>query len=170
MATHYARNAYLQAKVQPETNPKRLILMLYEGVLEDLRLAKEAIEQQHACQRGEHLSRAAAIVLTLFTSLDSNVTEEPIAFLRGLYQAILVALSHVAVTHDVKVLDLAFRYLERLKQSWEQDVMGLQAQTAEGWQQGPQQVALSTAVPPVAAQRSGYGHPSPLGAQRTVSV
>jgi flagellar secretion chaperone FliS len=170
MATHYARNAYLQAKVQPETNPKRLILMLYEGALEDLRLAKEAIEQQHARQRGEHLSRAAAIVLTLLTSLDSNVTDEPIAFLRGLYQAILVALSQVAITHDVKVLELAFRYLERLKQIWEQDVMGLQVQTSEVWQQGAQQVALSEAAHPVVAQRSAYGHASPLAAQRTVSV
>ena len=158
MAAHYARNAYLQAKVQPETNPKHLILMLYEGALEDLRLAKEGIEQQNARQRGEHLSRAVAIVSTLLTSLDSNVMDEPIAFLRGLYQAMLVELSKVAVTHDVNALDLAFRYLERLKQIWEQDVMGLQP------------VAVSAAAPPVVAQRSAYGHPSPLGARRTVSV
>ena len=158
MAAHYARNAYLQAKVKPETNPKRLILMLYEGALEDLRLAKEGIEQQNARQRGEHLSRAVAIVSTLLTSLDSNVMDEPIAFLRGLYQAMLVELSKVAITHDVNALDLAFRYLERLKQIWEQDVMGLQP------------VAVSAAAPPVVAQRSAHGHPSPLGARRTVSV
>jgi flagellar secretion chaperone FliS len=170
MAAHYARNAYLQAKVQPETDPKRLILMLYEGALEDLRLAKEAIEQHNARQRGEHLSRAVAIVSTLLTALDSHVTDEPITFLRGLYQAILVALSKVAVTHDVKVLELAFRYLERLKQIWEQDVIGLQAQTSAVWQQGTQQVALSAAAPPVVAQRSAYGHPSPVAARRTVSV
>jgi flagellar protein FliS len=170
MATHYARNAYLQAKVQPETDPKRLILMLYEGALEDLRLAREAIEQRNTRQRGEHLSRAVAIVSTLLTSLDSHVTDEPIAFVRGLYQAILVALSKVAVTHDVMVLELAFRYLERLKQIWEQDIMGLQAQTSAVWQQEMQQVALGVAAPPVAAQRSAYGHPAPLGARRTVSV
>jgi flagellar secretion chaperone FliS len=170
MAAQYARNAYLQAKVQPETNPKRLILMLYEGALEDLRLAKEAIEQHNARQRGEHLSRAVAIISTLLTSLDSNVTDESIAFLRGLYQAMLVELGKVAVTHDVKVLDLAFRYLERLKQIWEQDVMGLQAPMSETWQQGIQQVAVSAVAPPVVAQRSAYGHSSPLGAQRTVSV
>jgi flagellar secretion chaperone FliS len=170
MAAQYARNAYLQAKVQPETNPKRLILMLYEGVLEDLRLAKEAIEQQNARQRGEHLSRAVAIISTLLSSLDSNVADEPIAFLRGLYQAMLVELSKVAITHDVTVLDLAFRYLERLKQIWEQDVMGLQAPTSEAWQQGTQQVAMSAAAPHVMAQRSAYGPSSPLGAQHTVSV
>ena len=169
MAAQYARNAYLQAKVQPETNPKRLILMLYEGALEALRLAKEGIEQQNARQRGEHLSRAVAIISTLLSSLDSNVTDEPIAFLRGLYQAMLIELSKVAVTHDVKVLDLAFRYLERLKQIWEQDVMGLHAPTSGG-QQGTQQVAVSAAAPPVMAQRSAYGHSSTLGARHTVSV
>jgi len=170
MAAQYARNAYLQAKVQPETNPKRLILMLYEGALEDLRLAKEGIEQQNARQRGEHLSRAVAIIATLLTSLDSNVTDESITFLRGLYQAMLVELSKVAVTHDVKVLELAFRYLERLKQIWEHDVMGLQAPTSEPWQQGTQPVVVSAATPSVVAQRSAYGHSSPLGARRTVSV
>ena len=170
MAAQYARNAYLQAKVQPETNPKRLILMLYEGVLEDLRLAKEAIEQQNARQRGEHLSRAVAIISTLLSSLDSNVTDEPIAFLRGLYQAMLIELSKVAITHDVKVLDLAFRYLERLKQIWEQDVMSLRAPTSEAWQQETQQVAVSAAAPPGVAQRSVYDHSSTLGVRHTVSV
>src|SRR4029453_11044849 len=114
MAAQYARNAYLQAKVQPETNPKHLILMLYEGVLEDLRLAKEGIEQQNARQRGEHLSRAVAIISTLLTSLDGNVTD--------------------------------------------------------GWLQRTQQVVVSAVAPPVVAQRSTYGHSSPLGARRTVSV
>src|SRR4249919_2807293 len=136
MATHYARNAYLQAKVQPETDPKRLILMLYEGALEDLRLAQEGIEQQNARKRGEHLSRAVAIVSTLLTSLDSNVTEEPIAFLRGLYQAILLELGKVAVTHDVNTLDLAFRYLERLKYIWEHDIMGLPSRAPQEPPQG----------------------------------
>ena len=170
MATHYARNAYLQAKVQPETDPKRLILMLYEAVLEDLRLAQEGIEQQNARQRGEHLSRAVAIVSTLLTSLDSNVTDEPIVFLRGLYQAILVELGKVAVTHDVNTLHLAFRYLERLKQIWEHDVMGLPGHTPEQGPQGTPPVAVpATASPELAPRRSGYG-PASLEGRRTVAM
>ena len=169
MAAHYARNAYLQAKVQPETNPKRLILMLYEGALEDLRLAKEGIEQQNARQRGEHLSRAVAIVSTLLTSLDSNVMDEPIAFLRGLYQAMLIELSKVAVTHDINTLDLAFRYLERLKHIWEHDVMGLPAPVPEKGQQGTQPVAVSAAASPEMAPRPAYS-PASLGGRHTVAV
>ena|SRR5215475_1582607 len=167
MATHYARNAYLQAKVQPETDPKRLILMLYEGVLEDLRLAKEAIEQQNARQRGEHLSRAVAIVSTLLTSLDSNVTDESIAFLRGLYQTILIELGKAAMTHDISVLELAFRYLERLKQIWEQDVMDLQSPTLA--EQGAVRAVTSTGVPALVTQRPAYGA-SPRVERRTYSA
>jgi len=169
MATHYARNAYLQAKVQPETDPKRLILMLYEGALEDLRLAKEGIEQQNARKRGEHLSRAVAIVSTLLTSLDSNVTDEPITFLRGLYQAMLIELSKVAVTHDINTLDLAFRYLERLKHTWEHNVMGLPTPALEKEQQGTQPVTVSAAASPETAPRPVYGSAS-LGGRHTVAV
>src|SRR5215510_9508197 len=148
MATHYARTAYLQAKVQPETDPKRLILMLYEGVLEDLRLAKEGIEQRDARKRGEHLSRAVAIISTLLTSLHNDTMDESIAFLRGLYESTLVELAKVAVTHDVHVLELAFRYLERLKQIWEHDVMGLQtSRQEEPPQETPRAVASAVGVP-----------------------
>src|SRR5262245_5230646 len=51
----------------------------------------------------------------------NDTMDESIAFLHGLYQSMLVELAKVAVTHDVHVLDLAFRYLERLKQIWEHD-------------------------------------------------
>lgn len=172
MAAHYARSAYLQAKVQPETDPKRLILMLYEGALEDVRLAREGIEQQDARKRGEHLSRAVAIVSTLLTSLNSNVdvTDEPMAFLRGLYQAMLVELSKVAVTHDVNTLELVFRYLVRLKYIWEHDVMGLPSHAPEEQPHGTQPVAVRAAAPPVVAQRPAYGRPSSPVGRRTVSV
>ena len=169
MATHYARTAYLQAKVQPETDPKRLILMLYEGALDDLRLAKEGIEQQNARQRGERLSRAVAIVSTLLTSLQNDTMDESMAFLRGLYQSMLVELAKVAVTHDVHVLDLTFRYMERLKQIWEHDVMGLHTSRQEEPPQGAPQAVASAVEAPRAGQRSPYGAYATV-ARRIMSV
>ena len=169
MAVHYARNAYLQAKVQPETDPKRLILMLYEGVLDDLHSAKEGIEQRDARKRGEHLSRAVAIVSTLHTSLHNDTTDESIVFLRGLYESTLVELAKVAVTHDVHVLDLAFRYLERLKQIWEHDVMGLHTSRQEEPPQGVPRAVASFVGAPKAVQRSLYGTSATV-TRHTISV
>jgi flagellar secretion chaperone FliS len=125
MPPHYARNAYLHATVQPETDPKRLILMLYEGALRELRLTREGMQERHAVKRGEHLSHAVAIIAELYTALDPQVTDDAMTFLRGLYQSMLVELARVAVTHDVQVVELALRYIERLKDIWTHDVMGL---------------------------------------------
>lgn len=167
MLAHNARNAYLQAKVQPETDPKRLILMLYEGALENIRLAREGIEEHNAAKRGEHLSRAVAIVSELYTALDPTVTDESIDFLRGLYQAMLVELAQVAVAHDAQVLDLAYRYLEALKQIWEHDVMGLKSQAATSEQRSAVQTSPSTSTTNPAAH--AYGTSLVFG-QRTFSV
>jgi|GEM_PF-1003723 len=173
MPVHYARNAYLQAKIQPETDPKRLILMLYEGVLEDLRLAREGIVESNATKRGEHLSRAVAIVSTLLSSLDTNAVDESITFLRGLYESTLLELAKVAVNHDIAVLDLAFRYLERLKQIWEHDVMGLHAPAPEVSLQEQVQTTVQVAaptMPPRVLPRLGVYGATAGAARRTFSV
>jgi flagellar protein FliS len=132
MPAHHAHKAYLTAKVQQEVDPKRLILLLYEEALKQIRLTREGIQENNPRKRGKHLSRVLAIVSALQTALDSKVEDEPIAFLRGLYNAMLVELAKVSITHNVKTLDLAFRYLERLKEIWEQEVMGRKTGTTKG--------------------------------------
>ena len=74
-------------------------------------------------KRGEHLGKAIAFVTELNASLDLEKGGEAAIFLRGLYQAILVELSKVSVTNDVEVIKRTCRYLQRLKDIWEQTVM-----------------------------------------------
>jgi flagellar biosynthetic protein FliS len=136
--------------------------------LKHLRLAREGIAEGDARKRGEHLSRAVAIVSTLHTSLEGDAADEPIAFLRGLYQSMLVELGKVAVTHDVNILDLAFRYLERLKQIWEHDVMGRPSQAPEERQDAPP-APTGAVVPPFKMTHPAYGTGPALG-QRTFSA
>jgi hypothetical protein len=75
----------------------------------------------------------------------------------------------VAVTHDVHVLDLALRYLERLKQIWEHDVMGLHTSRQEEPPQEAPRVVASVIGAPRAAQRSLYGTTATV-TRHTVSV
>jgi len=110
-----------------------------------------------------------AIVSTLLTSLHNDTMDESMAFLGGLYQSMLVELAKVAVTHDVHVLDLTFRYLERLKQIWEHDVMGLHTSRQGDPPQGAPQAGASAVEAPRAAQRSLYGASAAL-ARRIISV
>ncbi len=118
---------YRNAHVYEGMDPQRLILMLYEGALKHIRLAKEGMEENDLKKRGEHLGRVIAIVSELNSSLDSKVQDESISFLRGLYAAMLRELPKVPVNNDVKTLDRTLAYLARLKDIWENDVMGNRA-------------------------------------------
>ena len=108
-------------------NPKRLILMLYDGALKHIRLAREGIEEKDIRKRGENLGRAIAIVSELNACLDTSIQDEAVEFLRGLYMAILTELPKVSVSNDITTLDRSYGYIKRLREIWEKEVMGLQA-------------------------------------------
>lgn len=113
MAAGNACSTYLNAHYEG-MEPKQLILMLYDGALKFLRLAKQGAEEKDIRKRGENLSKVIAIVAELNASLDPNVKDTSIDFLRSLYTTMLVELPRVSVTNDVKTLDLTAIYLTRL--------------------------------------------------------
>ena len=114
---------YLNNHYQGMT-PEKLIQMLYKGALKHLNLAREGVNENNPKKRGEHLSRVIAIVSELYSSLNPEMTDESTQFLRGLYSNMLVELPKISITNDIKKLNLAYSYLERLDQIWENDVMG----------------------------------------------
>lgn len=118
-----AYNAYQNANVYEGMDPNRLILMLYEGALQHLELTREGILAGDVKKRGEHLGRVIAIITELSAALDSNVKEEPIEFLRGLYRAMLMELPQVTITNDVGIIDLVHKYLSFLRDTWKDNVM-----------------------------------------------
>jgi flagellar protein FliS len=119
-----AYNRYRNSQVYDGMDPKELILLLYNEALKRLTLAKKGLMQGNSRVRGEHLGRAIAIIAELHTCLDSNADAEEIRFLRGLYQAILLELPKVNLTNDVQTLDTAFAYIAKLRDIWQDHVMG----------------------------------------------
>ncbi|MFZ5571696.1 MAG: flagellar export chaperone FliS [Thermodesulfobacteriota bacterium] len=108
-------------------DPKKLILMLYDGALKNIRFTREAIQKGNIPKRGESLSKVIAIVTELNASLDSRYQDEPIRFLRGLYTAILTELPKVSITNDISILDRTEAYIEELKTIWTDTVMKTRA-------------------------------------------
>lgn len=105
-------------------DPEQLILMLFRGALDRIRLAGEGIEENNIQKRGENLSKAIAIVSELNSSVDTTINDQSTQFLRGLYSAILTELPKVSLTNDMEVLRRAHAYISKLKEIWETDVMG----------------------------------------------
>ncbi len=115
-------NIYLNNHYEGMT-PEKLIQMLYRGALRNLSLAREGINENNPRKRGEHLSKTIAIVSELYSSLNPEMTDESTQFLRGLYSNMLVELPKISISNDIKTLDLAYSYLERLDQIWKHEVM-----------------------------------------------
>ncbi len=124
MPANAGYNTYNKSQVYEDMDPKQLIQMLYAGCLKFLRLAKEGIEENNIAKRGENLGKAIAIVSELNSSLDKDIKDDSIEFLRGLYAAILTELPKASLNNDAKTVDLAISYINRLKEIWENDVIG----------------------------------------------
>lgn len=119
-----AREAYRRSATQGQNiPPEKLIHLLYEGALKHLHYAGEGIEAKKPQQRGENLGKAITFVTELNASLDMEKGGETAMFLRGLYEAILVELSKVSATNNLEVIKRTCRYLQTLKEIWEQTVM-----------------------------------------------
>jgi flagellar protein FliS len=115
-------NVYLNNHYEGMT-PEKLIHMLYKGALEHLGHARQGVVEKDPKKRGEHLSRVISIVSELNTSLNPDVDDESTRFLRGLYTSMLAELPKVSITNDVKTIDTACSYLEKLNEIWETQVL-----------------------------------------------
>ncbi len=103
--------------------PEQLILMLFKGALECIKLTREGIEEGDVKKRGENLSKAISIISELNSSVDTAMNDESTQFLRGLYTAILAELPKVSINNDTQILQYAQSYISKLMEIWENDVM-----------------------------------------------
>ncbi|MGD9824486.1 flagellar export chaperone FliS [Desulfobacter sp.] len=115
-------NTYLNNHYEGMT-PENLIHLLYKGALKHLKCAREGIIEKSPKKRGEHLSRVIAIVSELNASIDPTMNDDSTRFLRGLYTSILMELPKISLTNDVKTIDLASAYIEKLNEIWETQVL-----------------------------------------------
>jgi flagellar protein FliS len=161
MAATAEINTYLNNHYEG-MSPEQLILVLFKAALERLQKAKEGVEENNIQKRGENLSKAIAIISELNASVDSTMTDEHTQFLRGLYASILAELPKVSITNDVTILTRTHKYISKLKEIWEKDVMG--KENTKG-----KKPALTT-VKPQKQQDKGYPGQSGTTAFRSFSV
>lgn len=131
MAAYRQINTYLNNHYGG-MDPEQLILLLYKGALSRIRLSREGINENNAKKKGENLSKAIAIISELNASVHSKMENESTRFLRGLYTAILAELPKVTLNNDLKTLNRAEKYIFRLKEIWENDVMAKKKQSMSG--------------------------------------
>jgi flagellar protein FliS len=120
--TSQGARAYQQTSVTT-TDPATLILMLYDGAIRNLFLVREGIRDNDLKKRGEHLSKAIAIITELLSSVEGGDDNEVAAFLRSMYSSMLTELVKVNLDNDPAPLELSIKYLAQMREIWKKEVI-----------------------------------------------
>ena len=114
---YQAVSAYRQTEVQSRT-PLELVVMLYDGALRFVGLAREAIDRRDIPARRDAISRTLAIISELQSTLDMEKGGVISERLDSLYEYINGRLLEASSRQDARPVDEVARLLTTLRDSW----------------------------------------------------
>lgn len=112
-----ARSIYRRAQGENAT-PIRLIILLYEQLIADLRLAGAAIEAGNIENRTLQLSHALAVLGELEASLNLEAGQEVGQNLAHFYQVLRAGLLQVQFRPDPRAMEKHISNLLTLREAW----------------------------------------------------
>lgn len=101
-------------------DPKRLVLMCYEGVIENLKIVKQRIIDQDYEAKGSALGKAQDIIEELMCSLDFEKGGSIARSLDSLYNYMLRRLLHANLEKETGAIDEVIGMINTLKSAWEE--------------------------------------------------
>jgi flagellar protein FliS len=119
--THRAMNQYKQVGTQinaDSADPHQLIVMLFDGALERIAIAKGAIFRQDIAEKGQKIGRAIAIIDGLRASLDKDKGGEIAGNLDDLYDYMQRRLLDANINGDVEILDEVTGLIKDVREAW----------------------------------------------------
>ncbi len=118
--------AYQQYKqVQVKTaNKEKLLIMLYEGCIKFLRLAKKSVEKENIENANKFIIRSQDIIRELMNTLDREKGGEVADNLLNLYDFMNRQLIEANVNKDIEKIKTVENLMLELLDSWKQIVNG----------------------------------------------
>jgi len=101
-------------------DPKRLVLMCYEGAMDNLKLVKQKLIEKDYEAKSKALIKAQDIINELLCSLDFEKGGSIAKNLDSLYNYMLRRIIHADVNKDVSALNEVVGMLNELKFAWEE--------------------------------------------------
>lgn len=115
-AAQYANN-YVETAVT-EASPHKLVEMLYEGAIKNLRIAKVFFEQHNFEKKSVHVNKALSIVTALKAGVDIDKGGDVAENLFELYDYCHRGIFKASAENDTAKLDEVVDVLESLEQAW----------------------------------------------------
>jgi len=101
-------------------DPKRLVLMCYEGTIDNLKIGKQQIAQKDYEGKARALTKAQDIINELLCALDYEKGGSIAKNLDSLYNYMLRRIIHVDLKNDLRAVDEVIGMLTELKAAWEE--------------------------------------------------
>ena len=111
-------------------DPGTILLMLYQGAIDFLRRAQEAMERKDMAEKGLYINKTLAIVSELLASLNLEVGGEVAQNLEALYLFMISHITTANVKNDPRFLTETIQMLSTLKAGWEEAIASERKRTA----------------------------------------
>lgn len=100
-------------------SPYQLVLVLFDGLLDELSRARGHIEHKRYQQKGQSLEKCLNILNGLNSALDYDNGGEVVAGLSRLYEYCIYRLSEVSVSLSLEGLDEVVHLTSVLREGWD---------------------------------------------------
>lgn len=121
MTNYKASEQYAQTKIQTASGGD-LVIMLYQGCIKFLRLAKKSMEEDNIHNTNEYLIRSQDIIMELLTTLDGEKGGEVATNLAALYEYMYRELIQANMKKDPERIDQVEGMLLELLEAWKEAV------------------------------------------------
>jgi flagellar protein FliS len=101
------------------SDPVKLVIMCYEGAIENLKLAKEKITEKDYEKKAKAIIKAQDIIDELLCSLDFEKGGAIASNLSSLYNYMLRRILHGDVNRDISAIDEVIGMLDELLSAWQ---------------------------------------------------
>lgn len=117
----YGAKAYHKTSVATASKEK-VLLMLYEGCIRNLRKCKIAMENKNWAEKGIHLGKAQDIVNELSNSLNFEVGGDLAKQLEALYLHVFQETTKANIENDPAKIAHCIKVMETLYEGWKEAV------------------------------------------------
>ncbi len=139
-----AINTYQQSKYFT-ASPEKLVLMCYEGAIQNLAAARDAYLEKDYSSKGKALQKTFDILYELNASLDLKQGGVVASNLRAIYMYLIHSLTDADLKRDIAVFDQSIGMLEELAKAWRAIATSAEAVQPES----AKQVRMSSSSSPV---------------------
>lgn len=112
-----ASDQYLETSVTTQQRGK-LIVMLYDGAVKFLRVAKEKLREGDCALKGIYIGKAQDIIAELNGCLNVEAAPQIAQDLRALYSFLYRHLNEANIERSEQKIDECIRILEELRETW----------------------------------------------------